>query len=73
MKNGTMLLHTFAFSFLHRGSWATTWVLLITEALKEDALVFKWASIFVKLYSFSLSIGPRHPYIEIIPTFSDTI
>ena len=40
-KMAILLTHTFAFSCLLRGFWATIWVLLITKALKEEAWALK--------------------------------
>ena len=48
-----LLLHTFAFSYLPRGFWATTSVLLLTKPLKEEAWALNpFSAVGMKLYGF---------------------
>ena len=74
-KMALLLPHTFAFSCLLCGFWATMWVLLIMKTLKEEAWELKWAfSVFVvKFYGFCLSIAYRPFHVGVASRLANAI
>ena len=70
-KMALSLLHTFVFSCLSQGFWASIWVLLIIKSLKEEGWVLL-ADLQLSYMAFALSIAyiecPHNPYLESLPT-----